>query len=240
MTGRYRGIANLRGSEPYLHASLDQSQLSDSAVLKQLDDVNIDLDVRDTMWSVYFVPTKLIHVLSFGAFPVTPPDAEWTLVYNEPALTGDMFEPVTSRFRLMRTQRGPHSNTSEGLASAVTVGSDSLQMEAAPLPRPIPLTIQNTGTATWLTAGAGGVVDIAARLLSPTGDVLVDNWVRQALPLTQPSVVPPGATVQARLAMPALPDGSYVAEIQMVSEGVAFFGPKVSTSFTVGPGGGTG
>ena len=88
--------------------------------------------------------------------------------------------------------------------------------------------------------GKQGTPEIGARLRSSTGEVISTDWIHQPIPVKQAVIVPPDATVAADLPLPALPPGAYTGEIQMVSEGVAWFGTSASLGVLSGPGASSG
>jgi hypothetical protein len=224
-------VANMRGDALAEYATIDEWGLSTNQVLKQLRAVNVALGPVDQAWSLYFTPTKRINPQYPTSFPVVPPDAEWTVVVNDPAIKGDMFLPINDTYRLMRTPPQLTSRQPAGLDAAVTVDDPALDDIAADAATVVPLTIRNTGTATWETAGLLGLVNIGAQLYDASGQLIARDWVRQALPLARPgSLVPPGATIDAKLVVPALPHGRYTIQVQMVSEQVAWFGAPAPVS----------
>jgi hypothetical protein len=224
-------VSNMRGEALVEYATIDEWALSRNAFLKRLDAVNVALGPVDQAWSLYFTPTKRINPQYPTSYSVAPPDADWTIVANAPAITGDMFVPVNDAYRLMRTPRGPTSKQPVGLDAAIAVDG-SPQGDIAPGGATvIPLTIRNIGTATWETNGPVGVVNIGAHLYDASGRLITMGWIHQSLPISQAGpVVPPGATVQAKLIVPPLPSGNDVIQVQMVSEGIAWFGVRVPVS----------
>ena len=83
----------------------------------------------------------------------------------------------------------------------------------------LPVTVTNTGTATW-PAGGAAPVHLATHLLGPNGSVVVWDGARTALPMD----IPPGAIVQTSVVVAApLTPGAYKLRIDLVQEGVAWF-----------------
>jgi len=80
----------------------------------------------------------------------------------------------------------------------------------------VPVTITNTGTATWQP----GAFNAAYHIYVPSGAVLVWDGVRTALP----TAVAPGqaVTLGVIVKMPAAP-GTYLVQFDVVQEGVAWF-----------------
>ncbi len=108
------------------------------------------------------------------------------------------------------------------------------QLSAGPLPAMIvggtytvPVTVKNTGAAAWNPTGAG-LIDLSYHWHDPAGNTVVWDGLRTALP----STVAAGAsvTVQARVTAP-LAAGTYQLTLDLVREGVGWFGTMGSTPF---------
>ena len=85
--------------------------------------------------------------------------------------------------------------------------------------------VSNTGSAIWLPADVSpGGVSLGAHLYSEGGKLLQFDMHR--VPLTEPPrPVAPGETVRCQMALPPQPTGRYLIELDLVSAGVAWFGP---------------
>jgi len=80
----------------------------------------------------------------------------------------------------------------------------------------VPVIVTNSGTQTWI----GGQYNLSYHVYAPSGDVLVWDGVRTALP----GSVATGQTanVQAQLRLPAQA-GTYLVRVDVVVEGVLWF-----------------
>ena len=103
----------------------------------------------------------------------------------------------------------PSSNASDAASSGRAILIDA--------------TVTNSGTATWLPSNTplGGVL-LGAHVYDSAGTRLTFDASRQAL-ADPPREIPPGATVHVQLALPPLPAGTYVIELDCVAEGVIWF-----------------
>jgi hypothetical protein len=96
----------------------------------------------------------------------------------------------------------------------------------------LPLSVRNAGDVVWYNhPGASHTVRIGAHLLAPDGSVLQQNFSRQDLPRS----LRPGEEVHLDLVCTA-PDrcGDFALEIDLVKEGVLWFGEEGSPTLTVG------
>lgn len=89
-------------------------------------------------------------------------------------------------------------------------------------PAAIPVTVTNTGPATWLPSSSliGGV-SIGVHLSDATGKLISFDFHWHALEPPEP--VPPGATRSATLQLPALGEGVYQIEVDVVANHVSWF-----------------
>jgi hypothetical protein len=112
------------------------------------------------------------------------------------------------------------SRSAAGLACEI---SATLVEGQAGHPILIDASVTNSGTATWLPSNTplGGVL-LGAHVYDGAGTRLSFDAGRQALS-EPPRTIAPGTTVQVRLALPPLPAGSYVIELDCVAEGVIWF-----------------
>jgi hypothetical protein len=117
-------------------------------------------------------------------------------------------EGLAARLELRRCQRVPHPKGGDGVALEVQV--------------------QNIGKARWLDAIGPGQVNLGLQLLTPDGEMLNNNLGRVKLPA---GPVDPGGEVrfEAVIKRPAV-EGPWVLQIDMVSEYVAWFGLRGSST----------
>jgi len=117
---------------------------------------------------------------------------------------------------------GPDSRRPQGLAAELKVVRAVLVPPA--LGRGIELAVQvrNSGSASWLTAGGAGQVNLGVHLLDAAGRVVDDNFARLRLPAGTAAVAP-GETVavSGTIRVPDLPE--YTLRLDMVAELVAWF-----------------
>ncbi len=96
----------------------------------------------------------------------------------------------------------------------------------------LPLRIRNCGNTRWLHESGRDVgrVTIGAHLLSQEGELLEHDFLHQALL----GDLQPGETLEADLGV-VLPNrpGAYVLEVDMVDEGISWFGRRGSTTLRV-------
>ncbi len=155
--------------------------------------------------------------------------------------------------RLFRTlRRGLEDNSifflSKGAPALDSRSGESLQAEITPTlakfsaqggePVCLEANIVNRGRAIWLHATEDliGTVMLGARLYNSNGEPVSLDWARARIPRD----IAPGDSVSMELNGPTLPAGSYMVELDMVSEGVNWFafapsarGPRVRVELEI-------
>ena len=95
---------------------------------------------------------------------------------------------------------------------------------------PLALRLRNCGNTLWLhdpPSGSGGRVTVGGRLLATSGELLEHDYFRAPLPRD----VSPGELVETHFRLPLPPTaGSYVIELDMVDEGIAWFQQRGSAT----------
>lgn len=115
------------------------------------------------------------------------------------------------------------SRQADGLACEVAASLTSPQPASARDPLEIDAVVTNSGTAAWLPSDAphGGVM-LGVHLYDGSGKLLNLNAHMEPLP-SPPREVEPGERVQLRFALPPLPPGRYVLEVDCIASGVTWF-----------------
>ena len=91
-------------------------------------------------------------------------------------------------------------------------------------PLVVDVAVRNDGSAVWLQSEeAYGGVGLGVHLYDGAGKLLDLNFQRQRLTDTVSREIMPGERVACRVAMPPLPQGLYVLEIECVASNVAWF-----------------
>ncbi len=224
----------LREDHPAAYADVGLSHLEDNPELAGVDQLDVDVNPYwDTMWVVYFLPDTTLHLLQPSYFASTPPASAWILTKRVGELSGAPYVPLTERFRLERSFAGPTSAHATGLDATISVQSAQLagdgQLRAH-------VVVTNTGSASWLPLEKGiGGVELGAHLASAAGDELDHDYARQPLVPGWNRAILPGGSVDLDVAVPAPANGAAVVELQVVSEGIAWFGASVPVT-TAAPG----
>jgi hypothetical protein len=220
--------------QTFTYVDPDLSNLGVNPQLARLGPINVDIAPNwDTMWAVYFLRNHALSPQSASYFPTTPPKAEWTLTQRNDALASPTFRAVNKRFQLEPSVTGPTSATGDGLDAQITPAQKRVVVTAG---TPINLTakIANTGTAAWLASGTPpGSVNVGGHLETPKGREIQQDFSHLPVVPGRASPIPPGATATTALAEPSPPPGRYRLVLQMVSEGVKWFGPRVPIDLTV-------
>ena len=109
----------------------------------------------------------------------------------------------------------------EGLAGWIRPGVETVRSRSGVEIR-IPVEVTNRGTAAWLdrTEGGVGVVALGVHRLGDDGGPIRRDLCRGGIP----RVIPPGASETLTVTLPPLPAGLHRFELDLVSEGVAWFG----------------
>ena len=92
------------------------------------------------------------------------------------------------------------------------------------------LAVKNTSIATWTTSGAAPV-NVGVHWFDAAGNTLLWDGPRTALP----RAVAPNETVSVSVRLGAPPEGASFATIDLVSEGIAWFGSGTLRSVTIVP-----
>ena len=189
------------------------------------------------MWSVYFLRDHKLSPLAPSYYAVAPATAEWTLTPRSDAVSGSPVRAVNKRFQLERQFNGPTSATSSGLEAEITSQVKTVSVsEGAPIQ--FNAMVINSGTASWLASGGTpGAVNFGAHLESGSGKELDHNFLRQAVVPGRARAIPPEMRATVGVQMTAPKPGRYRLELQMVSEGVAWFGSATTVELTVSPAG---
>jgi hypothetical protein len=212
----------------------DLSNLGVNPKLARLGPINVDIAPNwDTMWAVYFLRNHPLTAQSASYFPTAPPTAEWTLTPRNDALASPSFQVVNKRFQLERRFTGPTSATADGLDARITPAQKQVVVTAG---APIRLTakITNDGSAAWLASGTPpGSVNVGGRLETAGGREIQHDFSHLPVVPGRTAPIPPGATATTVLDTPSPLPGRYRLVLQMVSEGVKWFGPKIPIDLTV-------
>ncbi|MEX2229388.1 MAG: S8 family serine peptidase, partial [Dehalococcoidia bacterium] len=94
----------------------------------------------------------------------------------------------------------------------------------------VSVTIKNLGLATW-TVSTAAPLNVAAHWFDSAGQLLV--WDGPRTPLA--GTVAPGATVTVAVALGTPPEGAAFVQIDLVSEGVRWFGAGLQRPVTLAP-----
>jgi hypothetical protein len=113
----------------------------------------------------------------------------------------------------------PDSRTPEQLRGDVRV----LKSEVADGVLSAVVRVSNTGAAKWRTSTGDGQVNIGAQAMTPDGRVSVTDWHRAGLPAD----LSPGDAVDIPLTCPLPADPGTALGIDLVAEGVTWFGCRV-------------
>ncbi len=131
--------------------------------------------------------------------------------------------------RFERRSDAPSSLAADGLDAHVAV--------AAPGPArdghvQLHVTVANTGTDGWLLSPTAiGRVNVGVQVLDDADRVVQQDYERVALLPARTRPVPPGATVTFDIDLPVPPAARRLG-VQMVSEGVAWFGEVATVDLT--------
>src|SRR5262249_20346383 len=122
----------------------------------------------------------------------------------------------------------PDSRVGQGLRAAIAIvdgeGRPLDGVAVAPAASlELAVHVRNTGAADWLPAETGiGGVQVGLHLLTARAGVRESEYGRAPLPPA--TVIPPGAETTARVTVTApATAGTYVLEVDLVAEGVAWF-----------------
>jgi hypothetical protein len=224
----------LAGDRPVVFTDVGLAHLEDAPALQELEQLNVAVDPWwDTMWVAYFLPDVDLYLQQPSYYAVSEPVPGWTLTERVGQLGGAPYVPVSERFQLEAPFDGPDSGDGVGLDATIEVESWSAQTSAG-APTSARVVITNTGTASWLPLEVGvGGVDLGVHLATETGQVVAHDYARQPLVpgLTRPIL--PGATVTVDVVLPAPPPGEHELQLQMVSEGVTWFGATAPVELVV-------
>lgn len=94
----------------------------------------------------------------------------------------------------------------------------------------VSVAVKNLGLATW-TVSTGAPLNLSAHWFDSAGNTLL--WDGPRTPLAQ--VVAPGATVTVSVALGTPPEGAAFVQIDLVSEGVRWFGAGLRRPVTLAP-----
>lgn len=215
------GIAAFAEPGPH-HSKSPQSQ----SEMKTYGVLENDIDVhaiwstaraagfRDLKINAYNIPQHLLSIdqyddLLAGGVPYL----RWA------ESTRSFLRDVRNFFLYQAGEEVRDSRTVDGLAHTMTA-PEAIDVTAGP-PIELDVTVANSGSATWLpSAREFGGVSLGVHLLSAAGDVIAFDHHWQAV---SASVVPPGAELQVHVTMPPLAAGSYLLELDMVANRVAWF-----------------
>jgi hypothetical protein len=116
-------------------------------------------------------------------------------------------------------QAGSDSTSSTGLSCDLTIAGPAAPTGAQG-DRVLDVTVENTGSATWLPGDVphGGVL-VGAHLYNSDGHLLQFDFSSEAIP----DRLPPGGRANVRLELPSLAPGSYVIEVDCVALQVGWF-----------------
>lgn len=145
----------------------------------------------------------------------------------------EQFGSPTPELALETTGETPDS-ASPGLlrAELARVGGEAALLGAAGARLALRLRLRNAGNTLWLSSPEKrhGHVAVGGHLLDAEGRLLDRDFLRVPLPTD----VAPGATIEVDCPVLAPPaPGRYLLELDMVDEGVAWFGPRGSATLRV-------
>ncbi|MDQ2953212.1 MAG: SpoIID/LytB domain-containing protein, partial [Chloroflexota bacterium] len=153
------------------------------------------------------------------------------------AVTANVIAPTTPGSYVLRLALVKEGVTWFAPGPAMTVSALSAYVAAFTAPTlpqfiaggtyAIPVTLKNTGAAAWNFAGANPV-DLSYHWHDPSGNTVVWDGVRT--PLVADVAPGASATVTARVTTP-LTGGAYTLTLDLVREGVAWFGTIGNTPF---------
>ncbi len=226
--------ASVTTDQAFAYVDPDLSNLGVNPKLASLGPINVDVaPTWDTMWALYFLRNHPLTVQSGSYYPTTPPTAPWTLTPRSDALTSPSFHAVNRRFQLEPQFTGPTSAAADGLAARITPQQEKVVVTAG-TPIHVTTRIANTGSSAWLPGGTTpGSVNLGSQLETPAGKQLQHDFSHQPVVPGRTRPIPPGATATTVLDVPSPPPGRYRLTLQMVSEGVKWFGPSAPIDLTV-------
>jgi SAM-dependent methyltransferase len=239
---RSGGIAGFQEPGPD-HSRLPQSQFE----MKNYTVIENDIRIRDIQQWATAAGFSDVKLAVFTAHPFHVSIAEYE-DYLARGVAADRFYEHQRVFvaghRLFFLAKGAalqrDSRERIGLAGELTASSTDISSSVGETVR-LRVTARNTGDAVWLLRPPTqiGTVNLGAHLYDGEGRLLERDHARVALPVpSSNATIEPGVEVSfdAELTMPSQP-GSYVVELDLVSEGVAWFsvldGQSVSVRLTV-------
>lgn len=220
--------------QAFTYVDPELSNLAVNPVLADMRDINVDVaPYWETMWAVYFLREHQVTLQSAAYWASGPPTAPWTLASSTDQLTSPTFKGVNKRFRLEPTYTGPTSETGAGLEAQITPQTRKVVVTAG-APIVFSAKIVNNGSAAWLASGAEkGAVNLGVQLETTAGQDINQDYVRATVVPGRMRAIPPGATATTAVQGPALAPGKYRLALQMVSEGIDWFGPTAHVDLTV-------
>jgi hypothetical protein len=190
-----------------------------------------DVDIEEIWQSARaagFTDLRLT-VFSTSGFQLSLPEFQEFLAGDEPAAR---FSEVSREFmrdrRTFFLHKGEMTDSStqyrSGLRASLGVEPGDLTV-AEGEPARLTVTVSNVGSSTWLPASLGiGGVYLGMNLYDEAGEIVQHSYHWERLTPGEGRYLPPGETVTVVTEMPAPPPGRYVVELDMVSDGITWFG----------------
>lgn len=227
MEGPATGFIHTDGSQGLRTAPRSIATIPAAAAKAGIGEVNIDLPPHwETAWAWYALRDVRTYPVNPFWVPSSEPRAPWTLERVDAGETsvGQRVVPIGATYRFVERSTAPPADSLDGLDAELVVKADRTEGPT----RVLRVRATNTGERCWQpsTKAPLGYVALRGQLIAASGALIQQDFV--AKPIPAGSCVAPGWSLDTDLEVPPLQGGRL--RLQLVSEGVGWFGESVEVS----------
>jgi hypothetical protein len=203
--------------------SQDMIELGSNPKILMTPELNIKTGpFSESMWPALFIEDSKVNVLDTSYYPLVPPLYAPTIVKKGFDLDrGVRASKLNNSYLLVNFPATENSMVAIGLNARVYAPSQITITRGAQFE--LRVVVENTGTSSWLGSGDFlGAVNIGLKVLQPESRE-VDYELPRAFLGLFPNYVPPGARRLVVVPLSFDSTGTYVIQIEPISEGLVWF-----------------